>query len=58
MADIVVEENLQGVFVARIQKEQLASVGPLVSALPEGVVVPDCKSSVDSQMSTSVSTIP
>ncbi len=43
MADVVVEENLDRVAVSSIKQQQLARAAALIAALPERVVVPDCK---------------
>jgi hypothetical protein len=43
VADVVIKEDLQGVFVIGIQEQQLAGVRPLVPALPERVEIPDGK---------------
>lgn len=42
VANIVIEEYLDGVLVVRIQQQQLPRPAALVAALPEGIVVPNC----------------
>ena len=42
MAYVVIEEDLDDVFVSRVQQQQLPGTAALVARLPERVVVPDC----------------
>lgn len=44
VANIVVEEDFEGVLVCEVQKQGLTSMRPLVPALPEGVEITDGKS--------------
>ena len=43
VTNVVVKEDLQSVPLPQVQEEGLAGVRPLIPALPEGIVVPNCE---------------